>query len=365
MRSFKLMALILLILLCGCSSAAPASQEAAGTSVTESAEATSMRMEQLEGDVSVFDGEKDIEAFAGMGLYSGYDIGTKKESYDWIMLDNVKLLKMDQNTRTSIDQQGKKIRILLEEGSLFFCVSEPLADDEELSFETENVSLSIRGTCGIIRHYSKTSYIIMLEGEAEAECLNNVSNSFDLVQGDVLIVPELSYQTDHMVHGDLPDFVREELTDSDMVKEKMEGSSIDPDDYMNDEEVLEAAKKFEGRYLCINSYYSKGDIPGVDVLIKDPYTLEISLDENGYLKAVAKESEEAYAAVEEFNKMAEEAGAYYRMTHTDMDIDMPVIRISEDGGLLLGGYFESGLYRNENGNLTTYPGFLDAYRKID
>ena len=362
MKPCKIMTLVLLLMLCGCS----ASQQSEAVSSADGAQATSMHLERLEGSVNVSDGEKDIEAFAGMGLYSGYGIGTEKESYDWIMLDEVKLLKMDQSSKTSITNEGKKIKISLEEGSLFFCISDPLEEGEQLTFETQNVSLSIWGTCGIIRHYAGTSYIVMLEGEAEAKCLNNVSNSFDLKEGDVLIVPLLGYKEEEITHGDLPDFVREEILNSDMVKEKMQDSQIDHNSYMNDEEVLEYAQKFAGKYICLKSYYSKGDIPGVDFIVDEPYVIEIAFDENGHLLASAKESNEAYESVEDFNRQAQEAGISFRMPHVDMDMVFPVIRISEDNGLLLNGFVSGKLYLVEDGAyLSDYPNYFAAYKKID
>ena len=44
-------------------------------------------------------------------------------------------------------------------------MSDKLAEEEELTFETQNVSLSIRGTCGLISHYDDTTRFIVFEGK--------------------------------------------------------------------------------------------------------------------------------------------------------------------------------------------------------
>ncbi|MBQ6335455.1 MAG: hypothetical protein IJI46_10335 [Erysipelotrichaceae bacterium] len=108
MRLTHLIVILCIFLLCACSTSGNEGGSASGTS------SSSMKMQDLQGTVNVNDGEKDIESFAGMNLYSGYGIVIEKESYDWTLLKELRLMKMDENSKTSIEQDGKKIKIMLE-----------------------------------------------------------------------------------------------------------------------------------------------------------------------------------------------------------------------------------------------------------
>ena len=67
--------------------------------VITTAEASVMQLMKAEGSVGVLDdGGKDISIMERMNLYSGYQIGTESESYAWINLDHVKLIKMDESS---------------------------------------------------------------------------------------------------------------------------------------------------------------------------------------------------------------------------------------------------------------------------
>ena len=80
------------LLLTACGSSAEPSEET-------TAEASVMQLMKAEGSVGVLDdGGKDISIMERMNLYSGYQIGTESESYAWINLDHVKLIKMDESS---------------------------------------------------------------------------------------------------------------------------------------------------------------------------------------------------------------------------------------------------------------------------
>ena len=119
------------------------------TSCGGGASATSMHLRKTEGTVGVSDGEgKELTPKGNLGLYSGYQVGTQEKSYAWIDLDRVKLTKLDQDSEIEIAKEGKKLEINVKSGSLFFNVTEPLADDETLDIVTSTMIIGIRGTCG-------------------------------------------------------------------------------------------------------------------------------------------------------------------------------------------------------------------------
>lgn len=102
---------------------------ASGSPVVHAAEgrAVTMRLKKTEGEVGISNAMgKSISLIEDMRLYNGYQVGTGKESYAWIAMDNVKLAKLDALSRTSFRKVGKKLEILLDSGFLFFNVSEPL-----------------------------------------------------------------------------------------------------------------------------------------------------------------------------------------------------------------------------------------------
>ena len=111
--------------------------------------ATTMHLRKTEGTVGVSDGEgKEVKPKEKLGLYSGYGVDTKNESYAWIDLDEVKLTKLDQDSEIEIKKEDKRLEIEVLSGSLFFNVTEPLAEDETMEIRTSSMMVGIRGTCG-------------------------------------------------------------------------------------------------------------------------------------------------------------------------------------------------------------------------
>ena len=107
------------------------------------------RLRKTEGTVRVSDDAgKDLEVRQDLSLYSGYDLRTREESYAWVDLDEVKLTKLDQDSRAEIEKEGKDLTIRVREGSLFFHVTESLAEDETLTIRVSTMAVGIRGTCG-------------------------------------------------------------------------------------------------------------------------------------------------------------------------------------------------------------------------
>ena len=143
--------LLSLSLALGC--AGCGSTDSGGTGGTDStgmsASAATMFLRKMEGSVTVSDAEgQSIEPAENLGLYSGYGMGTEAESFAWIDLDKVKLAKLDEYSEAAISKDGKNLSIEIQSGSLFFNVTEPLADDETMEIRTSSMMVGIRGTCG-------------------------------------------------------------------------------------------------------------------------------------------------------------------------------------------------------------------------
>lgn len=134
--------------------------------------ATTMRLTHTEGQVNISDSKgKEVEVKEELGLYGGYEVDTLSESYAWINLDKVKLTKMDQESAIEIQKSGKHLEIVVNEGSLYFHVTEPLADDETLNIRTSSMIVGIRGTCGWVEvpEDGDTANVFLLEGKVRCE----------------------------------------------------------------------------------------------------------------------------------------------------------------------------------------------------
>ncbi len=205
-----LLALALLLTSCG-----------GGSGAAATATAATMHLRRTEGTVSVADGEgKSVKPTKDLGLFSGYGVDTQAESYAWIDLDEVKLTKLDQNSEVEIQKEDKRLAIEVKSGSLFFNVTEPLAEDESLEIRCSTMVVGIRGTCGWVT--DKTA--ALLEGvvtvtAGEQEVTISAGEMAVMTAEGALEVKPLSADS-------IPDFVREEQAeDSALVEEEVKADS--------------------------------------------------------------------------------------------------------------------------------------------
>lgn len=179
------------------------------------AKATSMHLNRTEGTVSVRDGAgKDVAPAENLNLYSGYGVGTGSDSYAWIDLDQVKLTKLDQDSQAEIVKEDKYLEIQVKTGSLFFQVTEPLAEDETMEIRSSSMMAGIRGTCGWTEVPDPDHMnLYLLEGSVECRAgeQTSVVNAGEMAamsaDGEIIV---RKLQAD-----DVPAFVSEEVADTD------------------------------------------------------------------------------------------------------------------------------------------------------
>ena len=206
-----LLALALLLTSCGSGS---------GTS------AATMHLRRAEGTVSVSDGEgKNVEPRENLGLYSGYGVDTKNESYAWIDLDEVKLSKLDQNSQAAIKKEDKHLEIEVLSGAVFFNVTEPLADDETMNIRTSTMMLGIRGTCGwvALSEDKGTLTVGLLEGKVEC---SNGEDTATVSAGEKGAIPasgEIAVAP--LTAAQVPAFVKAELEEDSTLAETVKADS--------------------------------------------------------------------------------------------------------------------------------------------
>ena len=254
-----------------------------------------MSLEKYEGIMQVNDKGKDIEAFAGMNLYDGYGLRTEEESYGWILLDQAKLLKMDEETDASIRKDGKKLKIGVSSGELFFCVKEPLSNGESLEFETSNMTLAIRGTTGIVKAFSKNlSAIVLIEGQAQItasqETITLKSGQCAQISTDPQGKTSITV-SDIAIGGDVDGFALAEIENDPDVAKKIADAGVQAE-YLNKEEMRTVLSKFSG--------FWKGDVPHfslIDTSIAEE-SIDFSIEED---IVYIQPSQELVSAVEAYN----------------------------------------------------------------
>lgn len=117
----------------------------------DKAVATTMKMAGVEGSISVVNASgKDVNVKNDMRLLSDYTIKTGAASYAYISLDDSKAVKLDQNTKVTVEKTGKKIELTIKSGQIFFDVDKKLSGNESMNIKTGNMTTGVRGTAGVI-----------------------------------------------------------------------------------------------------------------------------------------------------------------------------------------------------------------------
>ena len=135
--------------------------------------ATTMRVLRLEGDVSLEDKGKSKTVKENLRLNNDNALSTADESLVSIGLDDTKIVTMDELSRAEFSQQGRKLKLNLTAGSLFFDVTKPL-DLYDTQTPPYNLSLTtlnkIHGSSGA------TGYVIYGVGGTDVRKSLNTAN---------------------------------------------------------------------------------------------------------------------------------------------------------------------------------------------
>ncbi len=197
--------------------------------------AASMWLVKTIGDVRVSDDEGgDVEIIDRLGLYSGYRVKTADQSYGWIDLDDVKLTKLDEDSSVDINKSGKVLEIVLRGGAIFFNVTKPLEEDEELTIRSSTTVTAIRGTCGWVSVSDDDSVdVYIIEGKvrctvtgddgsksAETVTAGNCAHMSTVSGGAELTLEQFGEE-------DIPKFVSDEAKERDDVREDLGNIGID------------------------------------------------------------------------------------------------------------------------------------------
>lgn len=174
--------------------------------------AATMRLEKSEGSVSVADEDgKEQEPREKLPLFSGYGITTEATSYSWFNLDGTKLAKMDENSGASIEKENKHLKLLVDKGSLYFNITEPLEDDETLEIRTSSMTVGIRGTCGWVDAENDAVYII--SGKVACKTPNG-GEQVEVTDFTCARLKDGTFELEPYTSKDIPAFVSDELDEA-------------------------------------------------------------------------------------------------------------------------------------------------------
>ncbi len=195
------------------------------TACGSSASAAAMSLAKAEGTVGIADGDgKSVPVAEDRSLYSGYQVGTEAKSHAWISLDDVKLVKMDEESAIELRKENRNLEIFVNSGQLFFNITEPLEEDETLDIRTSTMTVGIRGTCGWVSVLEEGHMqVCVLEGKVHCEVTDSVSGQSAEAEvsagerADLYIRSEEGEDAaceivkSKISRADIPDFVLEEV----------------------------------------------------------------------------------------------------------------------------------------------------------
>ena len=181
----------------------------------ETADASTMRLARAEGCVFLKDeAGTELSFRENMRLYSGNTVETEADSRAGISLDETKSITLDEDSFVKLHQDGKKLKINLENGAMYFSVYQPLTFDEQFEIETSTMVLGIRGTSGYVETISPTvSKVILTSGHVVIKAASG--EEYELYPGKCVVIERTPTGTDFDVSdiypSGYPDFLTEEL----------------------------------------------------------------------------------------------------------------------------------------------------------
>lgn len=156
------------------------------------ARATTMKLEKTQGTVTLKTQNGSARKITkGMRLYNGNTLSTAKYSYAHISLDSTKAVKLDQSSSATLRQSGKQLELLVKSGKLFFNVSSPLTEKEDMNIRTSTMVTGIRGTCGAVEYVDvNKSKLYLIEGQVTLGSGDNATTVYGGQTATVVLQPK-------------------------------------------------------------------------------------------------------------------------------------------------------------------------------
>ncbi len=181
-----------------------------------------MRLLRIEGDVSLEEGGKTRSVKENLRLKNDDALSTATKSLVSIGLDDTKLVTLDELSRAVFNKYGRKLKLNLTDGSLFFEVTKPLEEDESFDIQTSTMVVGIRGTSGWVTVEGEHESMIITEGKVHVVGTNPVTGEtkeIDVKAGNKVStylyndreIDSIMFELEVITEHDLPEFVLERL----------------------------------------------------------------------------------------------------------------------------------------------------------
>lgn len=110
-----------------------------------------IEIEKIDGTAYIVKASgKKTEARAGVKLSAKESLQTAMGSYAFLGIDDDKVIKVDELSQISINKKNNKLKVSIEEGSIFFEVKSEIPKTCEMTLDASTMAMSIRGTAGVI-----------------------------------------------------------------------------------------------------------------------------------------------------------------------------------------------------------------------
>ncbi|MCR5831984.1 MAG: FecR family protein [Lachnospiraceae bacterium] len=156
--------------------------------------ATTMRIESIDGEVTLEENGTVKTPLEGQRLKSGDVLCTKENGIVRIGLDNSKIVTVIPNSRIEIVKKGRKLDLTLAEGDLYFEVSRKLKRNESLNFHTNTMVVGIRGTSGHIFYENGKDRLEVMSGTVHVIATHPVTG--EQLERDVNAGEDLTVEID-------------------------------------------------------------------------------------------------------------------------------------------------------------------------
>ena len=187
--------------------------------------ATTMRLLRIVGEVTLEEGGKSKTVKEDLRLKSDDALSTAGQSLVSIGLDDTKAVTLDELSRAEFHKTGRKLKLDLTDGSLFFEVSKPLEEEESFDIHTSTMVVGIRGTSGWVSVEGEHESLIITDGHVHVRGTNPTTGEvkeIDVKAGQKVStylyndreVDSIMFTLEPVTEKDLPEFVLDRLREN-------------------------------------------------------------------------------------------------------------------------------------------------------
>ncbi|MCR5801792.1 MAG: zinc ribbon domain-containing protein [Lachnospiraceae bacterium] len=243
--------------------------------------AASMKMVYSEGTVAVYDNEGyELEVGDNLKLQDGDSMKTEADSLAYIALDQDRFVTLMQQSSAEFIKKGKKLKLDLTRGRIFFNIDNKLKSGESLDICTSSMIVGIRGTSGYIdtdEHGNEVVY--MTSGTVTVSSTDKNAKPVEVSAGEKLTATvnsdgEVEFEVEEYSLSSLPKEAANEILADDILLGQVEeatgwdsgdieerlASSSDPtgDDYGDFSEYIAWTGEFSlGEEVIQLSFYDE------------------------------------------------------------------------------------------------------------